>query len=63
MDDNTYIKSHNLLSCLVGYLVRNYPDDHWDDTTLELLEEANNHLGEPDIEWDLDYSTEELNEH
>lgn len=54
MDTYTHLKSHNLLSALVHYLTNNYGDDQWDSTTRELLEEANDHLGLPRIEWNID---------
>lgn len=67
VDTNTHLKSHNLLSALVHYLTDNYGDDLWDSTTRELLEEANDHLGFPKIEWcvneEFDTYEEVLNEH
>ncbi len=67
MDTYTHLESHNLLSALVHYLTNNYGDDLWDRTTRELLEEANDHLGNTKIEWcideEFDYSEEMLNEH
>ena len=51
-----------MLSGLVHYLTNNYADDHWDGTTRELLEEANDYLGEQPIVWNIedepDYSAE-----
>lgn len=67
MDINQDFTSHNLLEALVRYLTDNYEDDLWDSTTRELLEGANDHLGWPKIEWNIDDDTgcsmEELNEH
>ncbi len=67
MDINPYLTSNRLLSALVHCLTNNYGDDLWDRTTRELLEEANDHLGNTKIEWCIDeepdYSAEMLNEH
>lgn len=46
--------SNNHLGGLVSYLLRNYPDDHWDDSTKEMIEDANAHLGGEPIEWMVD---------
>ncbi len=43
--------SHNHLGGLVSYLLRNYDDEQWDDSTREALEDANAHLGWEPIEW------------
>lgn len=43
--------SHNHLGGLVNYLLRNYPDDQWDDSTKEMIEDANAHLGGEPIKW------------
>lgn len=51
-----------MLSGLVHYLTNNYGDDHWDSTTRELLEEANDYIGNQPIVWNIedepDYSAE-----
>lgn len=46
--------SHNHLGGLVSYLLRNYEDDQWDDSTKEMFEAANAHLGNQPIEWMVD---------
>ena len=46
--------SHNHLGGLVSYLLRNYPDDQWDDSTKEMFEAANAHLGNQPFEWMVD---------
>ena len=46
--------SHNHLGGLASYLLRNYPDDQWDDSTKEMFEAANAHLGNQPIEWMVD---------
>ena len=43
--------SHNHLGGLVSYLLRNYEDDQWDDSTKEMIEDANAHLGGEPIKW------------
>lgn len=54
--------ARNMLSGLVHYLTNNYGDDHWDSTTRELLEEANDYIGNQPIVWNIedepDYSAE-----
>ncbi len=51
----TYLRrTHAHLSGLVSYLLRNYPDDQWDDSTKELFEAANAHMGNAPIEWMVD---------
>lgn len=51
----SYFKnSHAHLGGLVNYLLRNYPDDQWDDSTKEMFEAANAHLGNQPIEWMVD---------
>ncbi|MEF8759181.1 MAG: hypothetical protein V5B36_05500 [Candidatus Accumulibacter sp. UW25] len=47
-------RSTQLLGELVSYLTREYPDEFWDGTTRELLEEANDHLGRDKIMWSID---------
>lgn len=46
-------RSTSLLRELVSVLLRNYPDEQWDATTRECLEEANAYLGEEPLVWDL----------
>jgi hypothetical protein len=43
-----------LLGELVSCLIRNYPDEQWDATTRELIEQAAKHLGSPDIDWPIE---------
>lgn len=52
-------EAEHLLGSLVGYLLRSYPDDMWDEATRDMLEEANQHLGYPAIEWMLDEDDED----
>lgn len=51
-------ESHNLLGELAHYLLRNYPDDWWNDTTRELLEKVSLHMGWVPITWNLDEEDE-----
>lgn len=46
--------STHLLDQLVSYLTRNYPDDQWDSTTRQLIEQAREHLGWPPIVWEIE---------
>ena len=63
---NEYIKkletARDMLGCLTYHLLRNYEDDQWSSSTRELLEEANDYLGEQPIVWNIgdepDYSAE-----
>ena len=61
-----YIKkletARDMLGYLTYHLLRNYEDEQWSSSTRELLEEANDYLGEPPIVWNIgdepDYSAE-----
>ena len=61
-----YIKkletARNMLGGLVYHLLRNYGDDMWSSSTRELLEEANDYIGNQPIVWNIedepDYSAE-----
>ena len=41
------------LSQLADYLVCNYPDEQWDQTTRELIDDAFVALGRPKVDWGL----------
>lgn len=41
----------DVTSALVSYLLRNYPDDHWDDSTRGLLAEASTLLHGEMVVW------------
>jgi len=53
-----YIKkletARDMLGGLVYHLLRNYEDEQWSSSTRELLEEANDYLGEQPIVWNID---------
>ena len=44
----------NMLGGLVYHLLRNYEDDMWSSSTRELLEEANDYIGNQPIVWSID---------
>lgn len=52
----------NMLGGLIYHLLRNYEDDMWSSSTRELLEEANDYIGNQPIVWNIedepDYSAE-----
>ncbi len=43
-----------MLGGLVYHLLRNYEDDMWSSSTRELLEEANDYIGNQPIVWSID---------
>lgn len=53
-----YIKkletARDMLGYLTYHLLRNYEDEQWSSSTRELLEEANDYLGEQPIVWNID---------
>ncbi len=53
MSESRGIRSTQLLGELVSRLTRDYPDDFWDSTTREIIEEANDHLGWGKIVWNI----------
>ena len=46
--------ARNMLDCLVYHLLRNYEDDMWCSSTRELLEEANDYIGNQPIVWNIE---------
>ncbi len=44
----------NMLGGLVYHLLRNYEDNMWSGSTRELLEEANDYIGNQPIVWNID---------
>lgn len=55
--------ARNMLGGLVYHLLRNYEDDMWSSSTRELLEEANDYIGNQPIVWNIEDDTEALDEH
>ena len=49
----------NMLGGLVYHLLRNYEDDMWSSSTRELLEEANDYIGNQPIVWNIEDEPEE----
>ena len=49
-----------MLGGLVYHLLRNYEDDMWSSSTRELLEEANEYIGNQPIVWNIEDDTEAL---
>lgn len=48
--------ARDMLGGLVYHLLRNYEDEQWSSSTRELLEEANDYLGEQPIVWNIEES-------
>ncbi len=46
--------ARNMLGGLVYHLLRNYEDDMWSSSTRELLEEANEYIGNQPIVWNIE---------